>query len=138
MESRAYGGAAFSFMNNHFWLKFIGVSGALSVMFGAFAAHGLEDTLSIQYLQTFRTAVLYQFLHTLALFAVICLPETLFKPRFRSWILISFAVGILLFSGSLYLLVFLNLPLLGAVTPIGGVGFILGWCLLIVAQKKVH
>ena len=125
-------------MNNHFWLKFVGFSGALSVALGAFAAHGLEETLSPRYLQTFRTAVLYQFLHTLALLGVVCLPVTLFKPHFRTWILGSFAAGILLFSGSLYLLVLLELPLLGAITPIGGLGFILGWCLLIVAQKKVN
>ncbi len=125
-------------MNNHFWLKLIGFSGALSVALGAFAAHGLEGKLTIEYLQTFRTAVLYQFLHTLALFGVVCLPVTLFKPHFRTWILGSFATGILLFSGSLYLLVLLELPLLGAITPIGGLGFILGWCLLMFAQKEVY
>ena len=123
-------------MNNLFWLKFISLSGALAVMFGAFAAHSLDDSLSDTHMATFRTAVLYHFLHTLALLAVICLPVSLVKPHFQSLIAVSFAAGILVFCGSLYALVLLDLPAMGMITPVGGVAFILGWILLFFAARR--
>ena len=92
-------------MNKTLWLRLIAISGALSVMFGAFGAHGLEDRLSASYLDTFNTAVRYQILHSLALLGIICLPDHLVKLRTLHWVAISFAAGVLLFSGSLYLLV---------------------------------
>jgi len=66
-------------MNKPQWIKIIALSGALSVALGAFAAHGLQDSLSETYLQTFRTAVLYQFLHTIALLALVSLPDSALK-----------------------------------------------------------
>ena len=80
-------------MNKVFWIKFIALSGAISVILGAFGAHGLEDYLSGRYLDTFKTAVLYQFLHTLALLGVICLPDNLIKDKRRDWIAILFSLG---------------------------------------------
>jgi len=123
-------------MNNVFWLRFIALSGAISVVLGAFAAHGLQDQLSDRYMDTFRTAVLYQFLHTLALLAVISLPNQLVRVSLCHWVLISFALGILLFSGSLYVLVLADMPAMGMVTPVGGVAFMVGWVLLFFAARS--
>ena len=123
-------------MNKTLWLRLIAISGALSVMFGAFGAHGLEDRLSASYLDTFNTAVRYQFLHTLALLGIICLPDHLVKLRTLHWVSISFAAGVLLFSGSLYLLVLFDIPSLGVITPIGGAALILGWVLLLLSVRR--
>ena len=123
-------------MNKILWLRLIAISGALSVTFGAFGAHGLEDRLSASYLDTFNTAVRYQFLHTLALLGIICLPDHLVKLRTLHWVAISFAVGVLLFSGSLYLLVLFDIPSLGMITPIGGASLILGWVLLLLSVRR--
>ena len=123
-------------MNKILWLRLIAISGALSVMFGAFGAHGLEDRLSASYLDTFNTAVRYQFLHTLALLGIICLPDHLVKLRTLHWVAISFAAGVLLFSGSLYLLVLFDIPSLGVITPIGGAALILGWVLLLLSVRR--
>ena len=123
-------------MNKILWLRLIAISGALSVTFGAFGAHGLEDRLSASYLDTFNTAVRYQFLHTLALLGVICLPDHLVKLRTLHWVAISFTAGVLLFSGSLYLLVLFDIPSLGVITPIGGASLILGWVLLLLSVRR--
>ena len=123
-------------MNKTLWLRLIAISGALSIMFGAFGAHGLEDRLSASYLDTFNTAVRYQFLDTLALLGIICLPDHLVKLRTLHWVSISFAVGVLLFSGSLYLLVLFDIPSLGVITPIGGAALILGWVLLLLSVRR--
>ena len=123
-------------MNKTLWLRLIAISGALSVMFGAFGAHGLEDRLSASYLDTFNTAVRYQILHSLALLGIICLPDHLVKLRTLHWVSISFAAGVLLFSGSLYLLVLFDIPSLGVITPIGGAALILGWVLLLLSVRR--
>jgi len=123
-------------MNKILWLRLIAISGALSVMFGAFGAHGLEDRLSASYLDTFNTAVRYQFLHTLALLGIICLQDHLVKLRTLHWVAISFAAGVLLFSGSLYLLILFDIPSLGVITPIGGAALILGWVLLLLSVRR--
>lgn len=123
-------------MNKVFWLRFVALNGVLSVVLGAFAAHGLEDQLSDRHMATFRTAVLYHFLHTLALLAVINLPDQLAKASLCHWAAVSFAAGIVLFSGSLYLLVLTNTPTLGMVTPLGGLAFIAGWGLLFFAAGR--
>ena len=125
-------------MNKVFWLKFVAFSGVLSILLGAFAAHGLEDQLSDRYMDTFRTAVLYHFLHTLALLAVISLPDHLASASLCHWVAVSFATGIMLFSGSLYLMVLTNAPSLGMVTPIGGLAFIAGWGLLFFAARRAQ
>ena len=125
-------------MNEVFWLKFVALNGFLSVLLGAFAAHGLEDQLLDRYMDTFRTAVLYHFLHTLALLAVISLPDHLASASLCHWVAVSFATGIMLFSGSLYLMVLTNAPSLGMVTPIGGLAFIAGWGLLFFAARRAQ
>ena len=103
--------------------------GFLTVAFGAFGAHGLEDKLSEQALEIYQTAVGYQGLHALAL-----LITALFAHHKQSVLLklagYAFAVGIVIFSGSLYLLALTSLGWLGAITPIGGLSFLVGWAAL--------
>jgi uncharacterized membrane protein YgdD (TMEM256/DUF423 family) len=105
------------------------VSGFLSVVLGAFAAHGLETRLPPADLATFEVGVRYQMYHALALLAVALVlarwPGSLGAAA--GW---SFLIGTVLFSGSLYLLVLTGPRALGAVTPFGGVAFLLGWAFL--------
>lgn len=122
-------------MNKTVWIKIIALSGALSVAMGAFAAHGLDGILSPRYMDTFRTAVLYQFLHSLALLGIVCLPEHLLQSHKQQWVARSFLLGIILFSGSLYALVFTGISALGIITPLGGTAFIAGWGLLFFSVK---
>jgi uncharacterized membrane protein YgdD (TMEM256/DUF423 family) len=122
-------------MNKTAWIKIIALSGALSVAMGAFAAHGLDGSLSPRLMDTFRTAVLYQFLHSLALLGIIGLPEQLLYSGRQLWVARSFLAGIILFSGSLYALVFTGISALGIITPLGGTAFIVGWGTLFFSVK---
>lgn len=108
----------------------LGTVGAFfSVAFGAFAAHGLKSILSPGLLQTFQTGVDYQAMHSIALLVTGLLMRTDGHPtmRFAGW---AFANGILIFSGSLYLLALTDARWLGAITPFGGTAFLLGWAAL--------
>jgi uncharacterized membrane protein YgdD (TMEM256/DUF423 family) len=112
------------------------ITGMLAVTIGAFGAHGLKSMLvSTGRFETFNLAVEYQFYHALALLVTgilwINIPTTQFK-----YAAMSFISGIILFSGSLYLLAILNKPVLGAITPFGGVCFILGWLFLVLGILK--
>jgi len=122
-------------MNKSLWIKIIALSGAISVALGAFAAHGLADSLSVKALATFRTAVLYQFLHTIALLGLMSLPDQLMDTGRQQLAAKSWLLGILLFSGSLYTLVFTGITALGMITPVGGLAFIVGWLLLFTGVK---
>jgi len=99
------------------------------VALGAFGAHGLKEAVTPQRLQTFETAVRYQMYHALALLFVGGL-ATVAPTRLLQWVGTLFIGGILIFSGSLYVLVLTDTPWLGAITPLGGVAFISGWGLL--------
>lgn len=116
------------------------IFGAVAVVLGAFGAHGLEGKLSEDQLETWETAVDYQFYHTLALLFLSTFSRA--KNSFIRVSFVSFVVGIILFSGSLYLLSthsltgFLPPAILGPVTPIGGLAFIVGWVGLFVATLK--
>jgi uncharacterized membrane protein YgdD (TMEM256/DUF423 family) len=105
------------------------VSAGLAVALGAFAAHGLRARLSPEALQTFETGARYHMYHALALLAVAWAvtrwPGTAVTAA--GWLFIA---GTLLFSGSLYLLALTGVRALGAITPIGGFAFILGWLAL--------
>jgi uncharacterized membrane protein YgdD (TMEM256/DUF423 family) len=103
--------------------------GFTGVALGAFAAHGLKNKLSAEYLAIFHTGVLYQLIHTLALLAVALIAVQI-PGRLVTWAGISFAVGILLFSGSLYMLTLTGISKLGIITPFGGLAFLIGWALL--------
>jgi len=101
----------------------------LAVAIGAFGAHGLRATLTPQDLATFETGVRYHMYHALALLAVAWVSDRWpgAAATASGW---SFVVGILVFSGSLYVLVLSQQRWLGAVTPLGGVAFLVGWVLL--------
>ena len=103
--------------------------GFTGVALGAFAAHGLKGRLSEQYLAIFHTGVTYQLVHTLALFGVALLATHL-PGRLVTWAGVCFALGIVLFSGSLYLLTMTGISKLGIITPFGGLAFLLGWFFL--------
>jgi len=112
--------------------------GALSVALGAFAAHTLRQQLAPDAVGTFETGVRYQFYHVFALLAVAILYEK-FPGGALRWAGNCFVIGILLFSGSLYLMTVLRLndmvggKGLGIITPFGGLFFIAGWMLMLVA-----
>ncbi|AXP05825.1 MULTISPECIES: DUF423 domain-containing protein [Pseudomonas] len=109
--------------------------GFTGVALGAFAAHGLKNRLSADYLAIFHTGVTYQLVHTLALLGVALL-ATHIPGRIVTWAGVSFVVGILLFSGSLYLLTLTGISKLGIITPFGGVAFLIGWlCLGLAAWR---
>jgi len=108
---------------------------AFAVAFGAFGAHALKTQLSAEMLQTWKTAVDYHFYHALGLLLVGVL--SLFMPSsMLKWSAVLLTVGILLFSGSLYTMAISGIRWLGAITPVGGISFIIGWILLFVAAWK--
>ncbi|WP_462250951.1 DUF423 domain-containing protein [Ekhidna sp.] len=112
------------------------ISGMLAVMLGAFGAHALKDKLQSEgNLDTFQTAVQYQFYHTLALLGIAFL-LTKYESQWLNYAGYSMSFGILIFSGSLYILCFTGIKWLGAITPIGGLLFILGWAFLLTAALK--
>ncbi len=108
---------------------------AISVLFGAMGTHLIEDAVSERHLQTFETAVRYQFIHGLAM-ALLAINYRKLNDKYMQYIMPLFVFSILVFCGSLYLLVFFSIFMgddfnwLGAIAPIGGAGFILGWALL--------
>src|SRR5262249_45596929 len=110
------------------WFGIAGILGALGVAFGAFGAHALQSTLNPGLLAIFETAVRYHLIHTLALagtaIAMQVFPGHGVGLRRVAW---AFTVGVVLFSGSLYVLALTNQRWLGAVTPLGGLAFIAGW-----------
>ncbi|MEE9678047.1 DUF423 domain-containing protein [Pseudomonas moraviensis] len=109
--------------------------GFTGVALGAFAAHGLKNRLTPEYLTIFHTGVTYQLVHTLALFGVALL-ATQIQGRLITWAGVSFTVGIVLFSGSLYLLTMTGISKLGIITPFGGLAFLIGWvCLGLAAWR---
>jgi uncharacterized membrane protein YgdD (TMEM256/DUF423 family) len=110
--------------------------GGLAVAIGAFGAHALKPfLLASNRADTFELAVRYQFYHALALFAAGLAMNHIDSNKLR-YSALCFLLGILLFSGSLYTLCFTGVTILGAVTPFGGVFFIIGWVLLGVAVYK--
>lgn len=112
--------------------------GLLSVALGAFAAHGLRTRLSPEMLSVFQTGVQYQFYHSLALLMVGAMAaQGLSVPGMRCSALL-FAAGIVIFSGSLYVLALTGIKWLGAITPIGGVCFLAGWLALIVTLYRYY
>ncbi len=119
-----------------FFLAAGAFSAMLSVMFGAFGAHALRTRLTPDMLSVFHTAVQYQFYHSLGLLAVaafIARYPHLATLRMAGWFMIG---GIVIFSGSLYVLSLTGVRWLGAITPIGGVAFILGWVSLVIAALR--
>ncbi len=104
----------------------------LAVAFGAFAAHALRERLDASALQTIEIGVRYQMYHALALVLCAALAERGRRVGASAW---CFAIGIVLFSGSLYGLALLELGWLGPVTPIGGVAMLAGWLALLLSRS---
>ncbi len=112
------------------------LSGFLAVSLGAFGAHALKAQLDAHLLAVFQTGVQYHFYHTAALLAVALLQRQLTATHLINSSGIAFIAGILLFSGSLYLLAITGTRWLGAITPIGGLAFLIGWACLGLAAFK--
>jgi uncharacterized membrane protein YgdD (TMEM256/DUF423 family) len=119
-----------------FFLAIAAMFGGLSVGAGAFAAHALKEKLTERSLEIFETGARYQMYHALALVLVALLikvsGEQFPQPALvaAGW---AFIMGILIFSGSLYVLSFTGIKVLGAITPLGGAAFIAGWGALAIA-----
>lgn len=124
----AYGAS----MNSASTVRLAAIVGFLGVALGAFGAHGLEDLLIENgRVETWETAVLYHLVHAAVLLAIGLRPN---PPKAPVW---CFGLGILLFSGSLYILSVTNLTWLGAtVTPTGGVVFLVAWALLLIRPPR--
>ena len=111
--------------------------GFLGVAAGAFGAHGLRSRLSTEMLAVFETAVRYQMYHVFALLIVAAAIGRLGDARLLSLAGWFFVAGIFLFSGSLYALALSGVSMLGAITPLGGLAFLIGWaCLAIFAAAR--
>ena len=108
-----------------------------SVLMGAFGAHVLKDKLSEYSMSIYDKAVFYQVFHAIGILVVSILGQLFNTPDFNTsgWF---FIIGILLFSGSLFILSLTGMKWLGAITPIGGVMFIVGWFLLFFKVLKIQ
>jgi len=113
------------------------IFGALAVGIGAFGAHGLADILEVHgRTDTFETGVKYHFYHAIALIMVGLIGHFSYSQKWLSWAAYGFSAGILIFSGSLYILSLTGITWLGAITPLGGVAFILGWIFVVLAVNN--
>jgi uncharacterized membrane protein YgdD (TMEM256/DUF423 family) len=112
------------------------LSGLISVAAGAFGAHALKDRLEPRLLEVFETAARYQMYHALALCVVAWLATTV-PGRLTTVSGWAFLAGTLLFSGSLYAMAFTGIRALGAITPLGGVAFLIGWGALLLAARTL-
>ena len=117
------------------WVRIGAAAMFLAVALGAFGAHALRQRLSPEMLAVFEVGVRYHVYHALALFAVAWVSDR--NPgglaQASGW---AFALGIVVFSGSLYLLTLTGMRWLGAITPIGGIAFLAGWVLLFLASTR--
>ena len=111
-------------------------SGMLAVLFGAFGAHALKNSLDEYAMGVFETAVQYHFYHSFALLAVGIIALTQPHTAMLKSSGYLFFIGLIIFSGSLYALSLTGVRWLGAVTPLGGLAFIGGWACLAVAGWK--
>ena len=123
-------------MKNHRYIQMAGILGALAVGVGAFGAHGLQPLLETHSrVETFETAVKYHFYHAIAILSIAIWLNIQAERKYLKRIIWSFFLGIVIFSGSLYILSLTGIVWLGAITPIGGVAFIYGWLSLIWIAK---
>ena len=117
-------------------LTIAALSGLLAVVLGAFGAHALKKMISPEMLEVYKTGVQYQFYHTFALLAVGVLIH-FNTSKALQWSGYLFVVGILLFSGSLYVMTITGIKALGIITPFGGTVWIAAWFLLMVHCRKL-
>jgi uncharacterized membrane protein YgdD (TMEM256/DUF423 family) len=109
--------------------------GAVGVILGAFGAHALRKSLSPELLSAYQTGVLYQLIHALALIAVALAARDLAGPLLNA-AGVFLLIGIVFFSGSLYILALTSFKFIGILTPVGGVAFIAGWAMFFMAAWK--
>lgn len=112
----------------NYWILIGGIFGFLGVALGAFGAHGLKETLSPEMLETFRTGIFYQLVHTIAILVIGFFGD---KRFFKA--ALFFSVGIILFSFSLYIYTTTGIKQLAIITPFGGVSFLIGWLIVIIS-----
>jgi uncharacterized membrane protein YgdD (TMEM256/DUF423 family) len=123
-------------MNNRNALFLGAIFMALAVLLGAFGAHALKNSLAPEMLVVYKTGIEYQFYHSLGLLLIGSVGFHIDSKWLRRSGLFL-VLGILLFSGSLYVLVLTGIKVIGAITPIGGVSFVAGWvCLAIAVWKR--
>ncbi len=125
-------------MNNQTTISFIKLGAfmmALSVAFGAFGAHALKDLLDEHMTKVYHTAVEYQFYHSLGMFVVafVAYINDDKKVKIAGYIMV---ISTAIFCGSLYIMTITELKWLGAITPIGGTGFIISWIMLLVSLNS--
>lgn len=120
---------------NQMLLGLAAVSGLIGVAMGAFGAHGLRSKLPENLMSAFETGVQYQLIHTLAVVAC-CILAVQFRTVWFHYAALSFLLGILLFSGSLYGLALTGMKWLGPVTPLGGLMFLAGWVVMLIAVVR--
>lgn len=124
-------------MNGKQIIQIAAILGACAVAIGAFGAHGLKEILAeTGRAETFETGVKYHFYHSLAIFLIGI--TALVKPEWKKLgtAALLMIAGILVFSGSLYILSLTGVTWLGAITPLGGVAFILGWIFVFLSARK--
>lgn len=116
------------------FLVFASASALLAVLLGAFGAHALQHRVPLEMLAAWQTGVQYQLFHSLAILLLVLLQQTGMCRGLAAatWL----ALGILLFSGSLYLLVLTGIRGFGMVTPAGGLCFLTGWLILLVGSSR--
>ena len=114
-----------------YWSRIAASALGIAVILGAFGAHGLKGRIDAYAVGVYEKAVFYHFIHALGMLVTSTLPKSAaLSPKTASRICALFAVGIVLFSGSLYLLAVSGVTILGAITPLGGLAFIAAWFLL--------
>ena len=119
------------------WISIAGFMLAAAVALGAFGAHGLKDKLDVASMQIYEKAVFYHFIHALGILIVALLAHThALDVRGALMIVILLCMGILIFSGSLYLLAVTRIRWLGMITPVGGIAYVSAWVLLALRALK--
>lgn len=126
-------------MNSKYLLTVGGLFSGIAVILGAFAAHGLKAYVTPYLLDVFQTGVQYQFIHAAALIAcgiLLKISQAEKAQKYFSRAAICFIIGIFCFSGSLYALALTGIKWFGPITPFGGLLFIIGWVLFVVAAMN--
>lgn len=123
-------------MGQRQFLRIAALLGALGVVLGAFGAHGLRERLSDDLLAAYEVGVRYHIYHAVAMLAAACAPDEWWRAVRMRFACSAWLVGVLVFSGSLYVLALTGIRGFGAITPIGGVAFIAGWLALVLPARN--
>ncbi|GAK38783.1 DUF423 domain-containing protein [Paenibacillus urinalis] len=118
------------------WVAIGSILAMLSVLIGAFGAHIIEPIIGEERLTTYETGVQYHMMHALGILLIALLANSFGPKKALDWAARLLLIGIILFSGSLYVLSMTGIGILGAITPLGGICFIIGWILVVVSVLK--